>query len=167
MNWLLARIMNNPMVIVYVATLCFAAGLASGAIPAWKYQGALKDAVQAHYDSFVAQTKTIGEQAAKAAKKLDEEHAKEMKNAEQNTVYATNSIDAYYRAHPAVRVLHSDSGCSPDPKTTDHPKSTDGTPPGTDASAYLSEYNPQVVEQIASRLDQLQKLLMADGVAVQ
>jgi hypothetical protein len=80
MKWLLGKIVGNPLLIVYIATACYLAGIASGAYPAWKYQGALKEAVQAHYDSFVAGTKTAGELAAKnkAAQEAKDKRDKEM-----------------------------------------------------------------------------------------
>jgi capsule polysaccharide export protein KpsE/RkpR len=87
MSKLIGLIMNNPMVLVYLAAACFLAGLAAGAVPAWKYQGALKDAVQSQFDSFVGQQKTIGEQAAKEAadkdaeyKRLKEKYDEQQKN---------------------------------------------------------------------------------------
>ncbi|MFA6213530.1 MAG: hypothetical protein WC714_29100 [Candidatus Obscuribacterales bacterium] len=92
MSKLLAIITNNPMVLIYIAALCFAAGLASGAIPAWRYQGALKDAVQARYDSFVAQTKTIGEQAAASAKAKAEADKREKERFDEQ--YKNDLADA-------------------------------------------------------------------------
>jgi hypothetical protein len=82
-NWLLSVVTKNPMVLAYIAAAAFAAGIATGGIPAWKYQGAMKDAVQAKYTSFVAQTKAEGEAAQKIAlakeaqDKLNKENADE------------------------------------------------------------------------------------------
>ncbi|HUW46525.1 MAG TPA: hypothetical protein VMW50_12110 [Dehalococcoidia bacterium] len=67
MSWLLGLVTKNPAVLAYIAGIAFICGLGAGAYPAWKYQGALKDAVQSKYDSFVAQTKADGVAAIKVA----------------------------------------------------------------------------------------------------
>lgn len=93
MRWLLSRITNNPIVLAYVAAACFVAGLAVGAIPAWKYQAARLDAVQTRYNSFVAQTKLIGEQAAKEAeaKTKSDKLKKEKSDVEFKKLAAANT----------------------------------------------------------------------------
>jgi hypothetical protein len=102
MTWLLSRITNNSVVLAYVAMACFVAGVASGAAPAWKYQGARLEAVQARYDSFVAQTKLIGEQAEKeaAARIAADKLNKEKSDAEYTKLSAANA-DLAKRLHNA------------------------------------------------------------------
>lgn len=80
------------MLIAYIAGIAFVAGIAVGAVPAWKYQQARLDAVQAKYDGFVATTKVIGEQAAKDAKKVEaaDKLKKEKSDAEFKVVSAAN-----------------------------------------------------------------------------
>jgi hypothetical protein len=73
MGWLTKLATGNPMLIVWIAAGAMALGAATGGGLAWTYQGARLDALQARYDSFVAQTKILGEQAQKDAK--DKENA--------------------------------------------------------------------------------------------
>lgn len=98
MNWIIGKITGNPMVLAYVAAACFAAGIAAGSIPAWKYQGALKDTVQANYDSFVGQTKAEGIAAKKLAEakeaqdKLDKERYDEQNKNELADAAAVSQL---------------------------------------------------------------------------
>ena len=110
---------------------------------------------------FEAQVEQAGKDAAKHTAEIDAKHLEEMKNAEQNTIIAANSISTWYRAHPVVRVRYT--GCSTVPSTDNNP----GIPDDSTASGYASPYSPESTEQVASRLDQLQKLLRADGVKVE
>lgn len=77
MNWLLGKIVGNPMILLLIVLAAFAAG--GGA--AWTVQGWRLAAVQAEYDGFVATVKAEGEAAAKlnAAQerraKLDKENS--------------------------------------------------------------------------------------------
>ena len=112
---------------------------------------------------FKAQVEQAGKDAAKHTAEIDAKHLEEMKNAEQNTIIATNSIADWYRAHPAVRVRYANTNCSAVPSTDNNP----GIPDDSTASGYVSPYSPESTEQVASRLDQLQKLLRADGVRVE
>ena len=112
---------------------------------------------------FEAQVEQAGKDAAKHTAETDAKHREEMQNAEQNTIIATNSIADWYRAHPAVRVRYANTNCSAVPSTDNNP----GIPDDSTASGYVSPYSPESTEQVASRLDQLQKLLRADGVRVE
>ena len=111
---------------------------------------------------FEAQVEQAGKDAAKHTAETDAKHREEMQNAEQNTIIATNSIADWYRAHPVVRVRH-DNGCSTMPGTSGDSAGTNDSPTG----GYVSPYHPADIEQVANRLDQLQKLLRADGVKVE
>ena len=110
---------------------------------------------------FKAQVEQAGKDAAKHTAEIDAKHLEEMKNAEQNTIIATNSITDWYRAHPTIRVRYAD--CSAVPTTDNDP----GLADDSTASGYVSPYSPEDTEQVASRLDQLQKLLRADGVRIE
>lgn len=93
MNWLLGVVTKNPAVMIYIAVAAFTTGIVAGGIPAWKYQGALKDAAVAEYKSFVAQTKTIGEAAKKEAeiKEAQGKLNKEIADENQKQLMARNA----------------------------------------------------------------------------
>ena len=111
--------------------------------------------------TYQAKVEQAGADALAHTEKTNAKHREEMQNAEQNTIIATNSIADWYRAHPVVRVRYT--GCSTVPSTDNNP----GIPDDSTASGYASPYSPEDTEQVASRLDQLQKLLRADGVKVE
>jgi len=112
---------------------------------------------------FEAQVEQAGKDAAKHTAEINAKHREEMQNAEQNTIIATNSISDWYRAHPVVRVRYTNTGCSTVPGTANNPTIPDDTAP----TGYVSPYSPEDTEQVANRLDQLQKLLRADGVRIE
>ena len=113
--------------------------------------------------TYQAKVEQAGKDAAKHTAEINTKHQEEMKNAEQNTIIATNSIADWYRAHPVVRVRYTNTDCSTVPGTDNDPGLVDDST----ASGYVSPYSPESTEQVASRLDQLQKLLRADGVRVE
>jgi len=110
---------------------------------------------------FEAQIAQAAQDAERRAAEINAKYQEEMKNAEQNTITAANAIADWYRAHPVVRVQHS--SCGQVPGSADSSQGADGTSP----SGYVSPYSPEETEQVANRLDQLQKLLRADGVRVE
>jgi len=112
---------------------------------------------------FEAQVEQAGKDAAKHTAEINAKHQEEMQNAEQNTIIATNSISDWYRAHPVVRVRYTNTDCSTMPGTANNPPIPDDTAP----TGYVSPYSPEDTEQVANRLDQLQKLLLADGVRIE
>ena len=112
--------------------------------------------------TYQAKVEQAGADALAHTEKTNAKHREEMQNAEQNTIIATNSIADWYRAHPVVRVRH-DNGCSTMPGTSGDSAGTNDSPTG----GYVSPYHPADIEQVANRLDQLQKLLRADGVKVE
>jgi len=73
--------------------IIFIIGLGIGAAPAWFYQGARIDAVQAKYDLFVEQVKSIGELAEADAKHADaiNNKRKEKTDAELKKIAADNA----------------------------------------------------------------------------
>ena len=113
--------------------------------------------------TYQAKVEQAGADALAQTEKINAKHREEMQNAEQNTIIATNSISDWYRAHPVVRVRYTNTDCSTMPGTANNPPIPDDTAP----TGYVSPYSPEDTEQVASRLDQLQKLLRADGVRVE
>ena len=113
--------------------------------------------------TYQAKVEQAGKDAAKHTAEINAKHKEEMKNAEQNTIIATNSISDWYRAHPVVRVRYTNTDCSTVSPTDNNPPIPDDTAP----TGYVSPYSPEDTEQVANRLDQLQKLLLADGVRIE
>ena len=86
--------------------------------------------------------------------------------ASTNLVTSVNAVHAYYAAHP-VRVLSS-ANCSALSSTTGNSQVINGASSVPDATTlYASPYSPPDTEDVAVRLDALQKLLVKDGVTVQ
>ena len=111
--------------------------------------------------TYQAKVEQAGADALAQTEKINAKHREEMQNAEHNTIIATNSIADWYRAHPVVRVQNN--GCSTMPGTSGDSAGSDDSSTG----GYVSPYHPADIEQVANRLDQLQKLLRADGVKVE
>lgn len=91
MTWLLGKVIGNPLLIVWIAIGAFVAG----GVGAWKVQGWRLDAVKAEHQSFVAQTKTLGEAAQKAADatKAADKSRKEQADAENKRTLDTLRTD--------------------------------------------------------------------------
>jgi hypothetical protein len=91
------------------------------------------------------------------------ENANESESQLQDT---SKSITDWYVAHPVVRVQpNTCNGQVPGPNN--NTAGPNGVTTGSDAGTYyLSQYSPADTEQVANRLDQLQKLLIKDGVKV-
>lgn len=99
----------------------------------------------------------VQEQATKSA---DTKNEGDAHAAQQSYAEAIQSLDAYYRAHPVVRVQH-DGSCSM-PEAAGSAQSPNAAPAGF----YASPYPPADTELIAERLDALQRRLLAAGVTV-
>jgi hypothetical protein len=111
------------------------------------------------FSAYKYEQKGIAESQAKFAKDTDAKNKGDANDAQQSYVEAINGVDAWYRDHPVTRlqyIPHTGTVSKADCDT----KSTDETAPGQ----YVSPYSPADTEQIAVRLDQLQKLLIRDGV---
>jgi len=93
MSTLIARIVNNPVLLLWIAGICFIAGLASGGSSAWWLQGLRLDALQGKYDTFVARTESLGKQAqAKAeAQELVDKLDKEKRDEELQKALTDNT----------------------------------------------------------------------------
>lgn len=116
--------------------------------------------------TFQAQVKVTGETAAAQVKIVDQKNKEQANEATKNLAGAVSGITDYYKSHPVVRLRNTCAGGSSPAQATDNPQSLDATTSSADASAYVSEYNPEDVELVAARLDELQKLLVKDGVTV-
>lgn len=77
MNRLVALVIGNPTLFLWLLLGSFALGLASGAGGAWTVQGWRLDAVKAEFDGFVTTTKAQGEIAENLAKAKEAEHKRE------------------------------------------------------------------------------------------
>lgn len=86
MNWLLGKIVGNPILILWVAGAAFVAG--GGA--AWTAQGWRLDAVQSRFDGFVSTTRAEGEAARKA--KVAQE-SRDKFNKEQTDATTQRNLD--------------------------------------------------------------------------
>lgn len=95
MNRLVCLIVGNPLVLIWIALVSFALGLASGAGGAWTIQGWRLDAVQAKFDGFVATTKGEGDAAEKLAKAkvAEDKRIKESSDHEYQTTIAGLTSD--------------------------------------------------------------------------
>jgi hypothetical protein len=102
----------------------------------------------------------IAKAQADSVRKTDERNKEGAKHAQDNFVQAIQGIHDYYQLHPVVRVRNIAGACGV-PEAAGRSQSPDGTAPGL----FLTPYSPIDSETIAVRLDTLQKLLMADGVA--
>lgn len=95
MNRLVALVIGNPTLFLWLLLGSFALGLASGAGGAWTVQGWRLDAVQAEFDGFTATVKAQGEAAEKLAKAAADEDKrnKERVDREYQTTIAGLTAD--------------------------------------------------------------------------
>jgi len=98
---------------------------------------------------------------AQLVKNLNKEIDTNAKQAEANVNAAAASVDAYYKSHPVVVVRVANGVCTVS-KATGDTNSIDET----GATSYVSPYSAPLSEQLASQLNELQKLLKANGVTV-
>lgn len=119
------------------------------------------------HDSLVALESKVAQAAADQVKSDKEKEAlyeRNLNEANKNTTNAAQSISDYYHAHPSIRVLH-DSSCSVS-QANDNSQGTNDSTTDSNVATYISQYSPESSEQVASQLDQLQKLLIANGVQI-
>jgi hypothetical protein len=138
---------------ILVGVLALAIGLGGAYFAGWSSQ---HDVLV----TYKAQVNTIAQAQIKENARLEHERKAALDDSIHNTQIATDSISSWYRAHP-VRVLS--------PCTSGLPETSSDTQSSNDTSAdrYASPYRPDDTEQVASRLDQLQKLLRRYGVTVE
>ena len=98
--------------------------------------------------------------------KLNKQLKDNSQNAETQLQDTSKAISDWYVSHPVVRLQPntcSQQGTGP----TNNTVGPNGITAATDAQPYfISSYDPEQVEQVANRLDQLQKLLIKDGVKI-
>lgn len=112
-----------------------------------------------HLRAEIAGFKSAAQVQLAQTKIINDKNIKEASDAQLSFQSATNDIHSYYLANP-VRVYNSCGSAVP--------KTSGDTIIANDTSQpnFLTTYNPEEVELIANQLDQLQKLLVADGVKV-
>lgn len=134
MGWiakLAGSVTGNPMFLIWLTAAVLALSAAIGGRVAWEVQGWRLDALQARYDGFVAQTKTIGEQAEIKAEETNDLHQKTLEDVshaweKELPIARNNAVAAYLAAHP-VRVSRSDTSCNQVPGNAGSQQSNDGT----------------------------------------
>jgi hypothetical protein len=109
--------------------------------------------------TYQAQVVAIGKAQEARTKIIDAQNQEAADHAAKTYSAAEKSIHDYYAAHPVIRVRYTDSGSCKVPETAGDTQRSDGAAPSEDAPAYISEYDPEQVEQVANRLYQLQSLL--------
>lgn len=93
MNWLLGKVVGNPVTLLWLVLAAFTFGLVSGGGAAWTVQGWRLDAVQSKFDGFVSTTKAIGEAAQAASDKVKaEDKRKQEKSNHEKTSTITNLL---------------------------------------------------------------------------
>jgi len=124
--------------------------------------------------AFTAKVKEAGDAQTAAAAAKDKQNQEDANEAQTNATQAINSIADYYNQHPVTVVTRlpngtsscTVSGATNSPGSTNEAGAT-GNAPTQPAVQYVSPYNPEQVEEMASQLNQLEKLLINDGVQVQ
>jgi hypothetical protein len=98
-------------------------------------------------------------------KQVNDKNEKDATDATELLQSTTKNITSYYVAHPAS--VQYDVCSSGVPKTISNTKGINETGTSTIPTTYYSsEYNPEEVELMSNQLDQLQKLLVKDGVEI-
>lgn len=146
----------SPGLIKLLAGIAFVAGL-MGVSWFYGYSG--------QHDILVserAKNKQAADSQAILVDKLNKELEANKNESAKQTADAVQSINDYYKLHPVVRVRYKSGSCSAVSEADSNPQSIDGTT----AIGYVSPYSPKSTEQVANRLDQLQKLLVKDRVQV-
>lgn len=112
-----------------------------------------------HLQKEIAGFKSAAQAQLAQTKIINDKNIKEASDAQLSFQSATNDIHSYYLANP-VRVYNSCGSAVS--KAIGDPQRIDDT----STTEYASTYTPESTEIIANQLDQLQKLLVADGVKV-
>ena len=128
-----------------------------------------------HYESTrwdAANKLTMAQNAIQEAKvaELDKRNQENENVSKIKQASAVAAIDTWYHEHPITitRVQHDSTICAAVSSIIESPKefdvaATSGVPA---TSIYIDKYDPIKVEQMASQLDELQKLLIQDGVTI-
>jgi len=95
-------------------------------------------------------------------KATDDKNKENANVAQQNSTQAINGINAWYNAHPVIRVRNN----SPNPYALSIPANHTANVNDTAPDGYVSPYSPRDTEAVAARLDGLQQLLIKGRVTV-
>ena len=112
------------------------------------------------YLAYKARVDAIAEAQIKENARIATERKAALDDSIHNTQIATDSIANWYRTHPERVLSPCTSGVSEASSNTQGVNDTTTT-------LYASPHRPDDTEQVASRLDQLQKLLVRYGVRVE
>lgn len=114
MSWILGKVLNSPVLILWIALASFAVGLTSGGGAAWAVQGWRLAAVQSKFDGFVSTTKVLGEAAqTEAERKTKEDKLKKEKADHENNT----TVAALRAANKRLRNSRSSSSFLPPTST--------------------------------------------------
>ena len=119
------------------------------------------DSGNTKYLDYKARVEQTAAQQAEFIKRLEHERQEALDESVRKIQDTTDSINSYYRSHPVIRVRDTCSA-SGVPETASNPQGADDT----SATLYASPYRPDDTEQVANRLDQLQKLLKEYNVTI-
>lgn len=121
------------------------------------------------YDQFVSETKTAGEKQAAQVANLNQQLKDNANEATQNAITVAQESANYYRTHPTikyVRVFDHNTGISTVSETNSNTQSPyAANTPGLE-TGYFSAYSEEECESVGSQLDQLQQVLIKDGVEI-
>jgi hypothetical protein len=119
-----------------------------------------------HLEAIEAQQKILSKQQEDAVKVLNKKIEDNANEATTQLQDSAKTITDYYANHPNVVVrVHHDGACSLSGTVSDTSLVNDA-PTSADVTAYVSPYPPESCEVVANQLDELQKLLIKDGVTV-
>jgi len=136
-NRLVALVIGNPTLFLWLLLGSFALGLASGAGGAWTVQGWRLDAVKAEFDGFTATVKAQGEAAEKLAKAAA---AEDKRNKEKSDADYQNAISGLRADVKRLRDDRARSGYVP-------------AAPAGSRSPGLACFDRAELEQALQRLD--------------
>jgi len=132
--------------------------LTGGAFAGWTYEHNQLQKIEADLNSKVAvQTALVS--------KLNQENIQNADTAQTTLISSLDSVHSYYKSHPVIRVHYVNGSCTVS-STSGDTSSPDAASSSGDVTAFISPYSPEACEQVATRLDGLQKLLTKDGVTV-
>lgn len=98
-----------------------------------------------------------------AADKKEKEYQANAAKTQEDYQASVDAIREYYNQHPAIRVFNSCPSASGVPSTNGSSETTDAANTGL----YVTPYSPEDSEIVAARLNNLQQLLIKNGVTVE
>lgn len=121
------------------------------------------------YDQFVSETKAVGEKQNAIVESLNQQLKDNANEANKNEITVAQESANYYRTHPTikyVRVFDHNTGVSTVSEANSNTKIPyEANTPGLE-TGYFSAYSEEECESVGSQLDQLQQLLIKDGVEI-